>query len=593
MVKRIPPMIPNRFHFVFGLKRQSEPFHLVHYLCLASCLEVNTPDAVYFYYHYEPYGRYWDLIKERVIPIKIPRVPFIEQYQYRDRRVARYKYAHASDFVRLERVLAVGGIYADMDTLFVNRLAAALYEKPFALGREADVCDPVTKQWRPSLCNAFLMAERNALFGQEWLEELPDAFDGTWSNHSTFLPQKIATQYPELVHLEPSRTFYKHMWSREGLHTLLEGLDTDNKGVVSFHLWAHLWWSRRRNDFSPFHAAKLTPEFIERMDTTYNVVARKFLPPPETRSYFVQQKDKAALRVKPVRHAARNVGMRAYVLAKLAAFSIVKQDVFPRATEHFDYARRQWKHSYVYERFQPQNSFEQKAIFEDVALWDTYGIGQTTFEADDVVLDIGAHAGIFSYMCHRQGSRAIFAFEPEVGNFRRMAQHLCGLEGIRMQNLAVVRSDMPTGYTLLHSGAQGENTGRGNVLLQGTLIDVSRQTLAPEMSSPQPVLIVSFDEILEKVGHVKLLKLDCEGSEFPILLTSRLLEQVECITGEYHEMEPHVYAALDPHARMADRDAYRIQDLLAHLKQNGFAVSSSGDYPHLGRFRAWRQEATG
>ena len=47
-------MIPNIFHFVFGLKEQTEPFHLMYYLCLASCIEVNTPDKVCFHYHHEP-----------------------------------------------------------------------------------------------------------------------------------------------------------------------------------------------------------------------------------------------------------------------------------------------------------------------------------------------------------------------------------------------------------------------------------------------------------------------------------------------------------------------------------------------------------
>ena len=26
--------IPRTFHFVYGLRRQTEPFHLLHYLCL-------------------------------------------------------------------------------------------------------------------------------------------------------------------------------------------------------------------------------------------------------------------------------------------------------------------------------------------------------------------------------------------------------------------------------------------------------------------------------------------------------------------------------------------------------------------------------
>src|ERR1700687_890517 len=180
-------MIPNRFHFVFGLKRQAQPFHLVHYLCLASCIAVNCPEVIYFYYQHEPYGRYWDLIKEQLVRVKIPRVAFIDEYHYSDSRVARFRYAHASDFVRLERVLAQGGVYADMDTLFVNPIPRALFARQFVLGREDDVFDPHSGQMRSSVCNAFIMAERNAAFGKLWLEQMRGAFDGTWSSHSTLL----------------------------------------------------------------------------------------------------------------------------------------------------------------------------------------------------------------------------------------------------------------------------------------------------------------------------------------------------------------------------------------------------------------------
>lgn len=288
--------IPNQFHFVFGLKRQTEPFHLIYYLALASCLAVNRPDAVYFYYHWEPHGRYWDLIQEKLILVKIPRVKYVDEYRYQDHRVARFKYAHASDFVRLEKLISNGGIYADLDTLFVNPIPHRLYDKPFVLGREKDLYDARTHQQQPSVCNAFMMAERNAPFGSLWLNQLTDAFDGSWSNHSTLLPRRLATQYPELVHLEPPRTFYKHMWTREGIHTLLEGLDTDNQDVVSFHLWAHLWWSRWRRDFSSFHGGKMTEDYIRRVDTTYNVVARKYLPPPETRPQWVKREPLNATR---------------------------------------------------------------------------------------------------------------------------------------------------------------------------------------------------------------------------------------------------------------------------------------------------------
>jgi hypothetical protein len=44
------------------------------------------------------------------------------------------------------------------------------------------------------------------------------------------------------------------------------------------HLWAHLWWRADRCDFSSVHAGLLTAEYIRSVDTTYNRLARPYLP---------------------------------------------------------------------------------------------------------------------------------------------------------------------------------------------------------------------------------------------------------------------------------------------------------------------------
>lgn len=274
------PRIPKVFHFVFGLKPQAEPFHLAFYLCIASCRRVNEPDEIFFYYHHEPYGRYWQLAREMVSTVRVPLDAWVAAYEYRDHDIDPYRYAHHADFIRLERLLRVGGVYADIDTIFVHPFPASLWERPFVLGREPDIVVPGSGEPQPSICNAVIMAEQGAEFGTRWLEEMRRSFDGSWSGHSTLLPERLSRVHPTLVHVEPSETFYKHAWTREGIHTLLEGLDTDCSGVVSMHLWSHLWWSRRRRDFSDFHAGRLSESYVATVDTTYNVIARRHLPPP-------------------------------------------------------------------------------------------------------------------------------------------------------------------------------------------------------------------------------------------------------------------------------------------------------------------------
>ncbi len=146
----------------------------------------------------------------------------------------------------------------------------------------------------------------------------------------------------------------------------------------------------------------------------------------------------------------------------------------------------------------------------------------------DLVIDIGAHIGSFSHLCWNHGARTIEAFEPDSENFQCAQNNLAGTSVV-VKQLAVWRSDRrdPTlhhsGYTeMLLDGPDpvGINTGGGNVF----------------SSTGQKIEVVSLDDVIGD-RRVSILKLDCEGSEFPILLTSRKLKNIRTIVGEYHIMK--------------------------------------------------------
>lgn len=276
--------IPDKFHFVFGLKPQTEPFHLAYYLCLESCRRINRPAEIYFHYHYEPFGEYWERIRPHLSLHRVDLETFItESDRYLNSAEGRsikrtgLDYAHQSDFVRLRALLDHGGIYADIDTLFVNPLPEALFEKPFVLGEEPPVETQPGKSTPSLLCNAFIMSEPGAVFGRFWLNIMYKTFDGTWNRHSCQTPMALQQQMPDTVYIAPYRYFYKHMWTREGLADLFENLDSDFSDVYSMHLWAHLWWDEQQTWFPHFHQGLLTEQYIREVDTTYNLIARKFL----------------------------------------------------------------------------------------------------------------------------------------------------------------------------------------------------------------------------------------------------------------------------------------------------------------------------
>ncbi len=210
-------MIPNQVHFVFGLQEQHEPFSFVHYLAIESCRRVVNPTTIFFHHLHVPYGPWWDRIAPHLQMVKVERNPAVDAADYSGGNVpSAYRYAHHADFVRLDALIEFGGIYADIDTVFVRPIRADLFRAPFVIGRESPVRDERTGIVKPSLCNALMMAEPHSRFASVWRERMPEALNGTWSNHSGFLAKAIAEEMPDEVHVEAQETFFPFAASSEG-----------------------------------------------------------------------------------------------------------------------------------------------------------------------------------------------------------------------------------------------------------------------------------------------------------------------------------------------------------------------------------------
>lgn len=276
--------IPLRYHFVFGLKPQTEPFHMAFYLCLESCRQVNRPESIHFHYHYEPYGPWWDRIRphlqlHRVVPVKfVERNPaYWRHAEGKFIKQANLDYAHQSDFLRLQILVDHGGVYADIDTLFVNPLPSSLFGHSFVLGSEGTYHDQKRGENYESLCNAVILSRPWARFGREWLAEMYNLFDGTWNRHSCYGAAMLARKLPEEIHIVPQNYFFRYRATPEDLQLLLEGVDDVNKEMYSIHLWSHLWWEPSRTDFSNFHKGIMTEDHVRTVDTTFNIIARRFI----------------------------------------------------------------------------------------------------------------------------------------------------------------------------------------------------------------------------------------------------------------------------------------------------------------------------
>ena len=271
--------VPNIVHFIFGLRPQEEPFHLLHYIAIESCRRILRPQKICLYFHHLPFGVLWDEIRPHLDLVHVDLVPEVAGAAYDPKQVPEaYRYAHHADFIRLDALIEHGGIYADIDTLFLRPLPDALFEQRFVIGREQDLCDEATGVLKPSLCNAFLMSQPGAPFAVKWRQEMAAALDGTWSHHSGSLPLALSEQMPGEVHIEPEESFYAVPYTPQGLSTLLEAGSLDVEKSYSVHLWAHLWWSADRTDHSARHAGEFSLSAIRDSKSPLAELARPFLP---------------------------------------------------------------------------------------------------------------------------------------------------------------------------------------------------------------------------------------------------------------------------------------------------------------------------
>lgn len=237
------------------------------------------------------------------------------------------------------------------------------------------------------------------------------------------------------------------------------------------------------------------------------------------------------------------------------------------------------------DRFRFREGTLDATIFASVIEHNEYGLPES-FGPDDVIVDIGMHIGSFCHAAAVRGAGSIFGFEAEPENFRIASENLAPHgDRVKARHQAVWRSDTgPTRLRLFQPEDRG-NTGGGNVIWS---------------EGDGEVEAVPLDSVLDEATdggrhRVRFLKIDCEGSEFPILMTSTLLGLVDEIGGEYHEFGGDFDEyPIPPLARIDGIDRFSIVELTRSLQAHGFEVQSTRNPgSNIGLFRAVRIRESG
>jgi len=182
---------------------------------------------------------------------------------------------------------------------------------------------------------------------------------------------------------------------------------------------------------------------------------------------------------------------------------------------------------------------------------------------DHIIIDVGAHIGTFALLAATKvPAGRVFAIEAcqETYNILKINIAINHLQNVQCSHLAL--SDK-RGFTKLHYnvGNWGHSITKKHTLLGE---DVPTDTLAGYMAD-------------HAIARCHLIKFNCEGAEFPILLSTSpdVLQKIDRMIVLYH----------------CDLiKGYTIDDLVPHLQRNGFNLHFLNETRQRGWIMAERPE---
>jgi FkbM family methyltransferase len=191
-----------------------------------------------------------------------------------------------------------------------------------------------------------------------------------------------------------------------------------------------------------------------------------------------------------------------------------------------------------------------RIAFKDIFLDDAYGLTKLK-QRVKTILDIGAHVGLFSLYARMLYPEAtIHAYEPNLA-LREYLQQQAKIGNFENFSQAI-----------------GQREGKVTLSIGSDSV-LTRTVVNPDGDVP----MVSIWQALQRLGgRADILKLDCEGAEWDILMDKVSMCSVRFLTLEYHLSEHHT-----------------LDELLQLLRNYGFEiVFCHKDGPDNGRIWADR-----
>ncbi len=217
----------------------------------------------------------------------------------------------------------------------------------------------------------------------------------------------------------------------------------------------------------------------------------------------------------------------------------------------------------------PPVEFELPIEKDEIGIWnDVVNVNEyrlpEAFEPDDVILDIGGHCGMFAWACLKRGAGRVISVEPAPENYARLCHNLMQFGGRSSRVPAAAWSEAAELRIEQKDGAR--HTGGWSAM--GTEEGVR-------------VPAIPFEQLVESAAsysgrNIRLVKLDCEGSEWTILKSFTRWDLVDGWCAEYHNVE-------NAEAEKLLREIFEPQGYNVEVVPHPTAT-------HLGHFFACRKE---
>ncbi len=218
--------IPKKIHFIWFCEGRT--FNIVNYVAIKAALHYNPSYEIYLHCDNEPFQNiYFDDLKDKITINKITKPGYVNNHKIQF-------FQHMADFVRLNILYEMGGIYLDTDIILLKPLDTFL-TKRFVMGYER----PGNEEGG-HMCNAVIMVEPKNEFIEEWLSiyksSWGEPYIAWWQGHSVIIPFQLRKKYGYMISIQKNTAFFPFLWDDLSIF-----YDYDNGKNYEDSYCVHLW----------------------------------------------------------------------------------------------------------------------------------------------------------------------------------------------------------------------------------------------------------------------------------------------------------------------------------------------------------------